>query len=471
MRQISLKRLVSQPEIVSLLDQFLPDIEKHICIETIEGKIVFGNLTNFVDRLPDRSSIMLAGEVIGAVVSNEKTVQIAHLLSYLAEQEQSKKSLAKEVLDKYRELNLLSSLSQHLAACFDLKEIGNLVLAETQKIINLSSASIMLLKDQELEIIASIGLESQIKTNLTAVTGIVGRILESGQAEIVNNVKNDPSFIQGYLPISSLICAPIYSKGKVIGVLNISHQEPINYMSQDLKFVIHITSLASSAIENALMHKHQIEEAKIQSQLERYVPAQLVNAIIASKGQISLAPAKRKITILFTDIRGFTTKCEELPAEQIVGYLNEYFTQMVDVIFSEEGTVNKFVGDMIVAMFGAPYQLIDAEKRAIEAAIRMQLRLKNMSNQWIKENFLTGIGISSGDVVVGNIGTPQHQDYTAIGDEVNLASRLQSIAKGGQILVSHSVYQATKEYFTFQEMGQITVKGKHKSEDVFEVIY
>lgn len=144
---------------------------------------------------------------------------------------------------------------------------------------------------------------------------------------------------------------------------------------------------------------------------------------------------------------------------------------MVDVIFTHEGTVNKFVGDMIVSMFGAPNKLVDSERKAIETAIAMQQRLRNFPGDWIRENFITGIGISSGEVIVGNIGSPQHMDYTAIGDQVNVASRLQSIAQGGQILVSRSIYDLTQELFDFKEVGFVKVKGKKTKVEIFEVIY
>jgi len=133
--------------------------------------------------------------------------------------------------------------------------------------------------------------------------------------------------------------------------------------------------------------------------------------------------------------------------------------------------VNKFVGDMIVALFGAPFEVENHEICAIESAIAMQQRICAIPIEWIRSHFLTGIGISSGRVIVGNIGSPQHMDYTAIGDEVNVASRLQSIAQGGQILVNRTVYEAAKSAFSFREVGTLTVKGKSQTVDVFEVLY
>jgi adenylate cyclase len=261
------------------------------------------------------------------------------------------------------------------------------------------------------------------------------------------------------------------TKDRTIGVVNISNSESVSYTSQDLKLFTAIVTQASGAIENAILHENKLREQRIKNNLERYLSPQVAEAVINEKDEVSLTTSKRKIAMLFSDIRNFTTKCEELEPEQLVAYLNEYFTQMVDVIFNHQGTVNKFVGDMIVAMFGAPSAIADREYWAIASAINMQKRIKNLPIDWIRENFITGIGISSGDVIVGNIGSPQHMDYTAIGDEMNIASRLQGLAKGGQILVTRSVYEATQSNFKFREFGTLPIKGKKNLVEIFEVIY
>jgi adenylate cyclase len=144
---------------------------------------------------------------------------------------------------------------------------------------------------------------------------------------------------------------------------------------------------------------------------------------------------------------------------------------MVEEIFRSRGTVNKFVGDMIVALFGAPVHMENAETAAIRAAVHMQKRLQSLDDAWIRAHFHTGVGVSAGRVVVGNIGSPRHMDYTAIGDEVNVASRLQAEAKGGQILVSRTVYEAGRDVFSFRPMGPIRVKGKQKPVETYEVLY
>ncbi len=470
MVQVNLKRLISQKQVLSVLHELSDILATPIAIQDVNGVMLMGQ-----DSQAECYAIELAGEVIGWVSGAPMVVVIAHLLSHLAEKEVEKKTLANEVLDKYREINLLYKLSEKIATCLDPTEVAELAIEEAMRLIKGTSASVMLLHPdtRRLEIVAGYGSAAPLKgkVSLEPGRGIAGSVLISGKAEIVNDVNADPRFAPGVNRVTSLMCAPLKTSQESIGVINVSGEEPTVYSAQDLKLLTTVASQAAAAIENALLHQSRLREERIKSQLERYIPAQLVQAIIESKGDISLAPARKPITVLFSDIRNFTTKCEELEAEVIVGYLNEYFTHMVDVIFTHEGTVNKFVGDMIVAMFGAPSTLENNEERAIAAAIAMQHRIQNIPILWIRENFITGIGITSGKVVVGNIGSLQHMDYTAIGDEVNLASRLQSIAQGGQILVSRSVYEATQHVYNYRAFGTLNVKGKKNEVEVFEVVY
>ena len=470
MTKISLKRLIHKKEVEAIINDISNVMKMPLCISDAEGKVLMGKAsTHSSNRYP----VQLGNQVIGWVTGLENASIVASLLTYLANQELEKKNLARETLDKYKEINLLYNISGKLSACLDVKEIAKLVIDEATRLIQATSASAMLLNEKtgKLEIIAAFGQAYESKLTLLPSEGIAGSVFLTGRAEILNDVESDPRFVRTANKVKSLICAPLKTQNAVIGVLNISTEEPVNYTAQDLKLLIALASQAASAIENALLHENKLKEERIKNNLERYVSAQLVQAILDSKEGISLAPAKKDIAILFSDIRNFTTKCEELAPEAIVEYLNEYFTHMVEVIFSNGGTVNKFVGDMIVAMFGAPSKLVNSEQRAIETAIEMQNRIKAIPVPWIRQNFITGIGISSGEVVVGNVGSPQHMDYTAIGDKVNIASRLQAMAKGEQILVSRRIYETTQNIFEFKEVGLVQVKGKKKPIEVFEVIY
>jgi len=462
MASVNLKKILLKGEVLSLLRGLVPTLISQIVIQDLEGKILVADLgMESTDRKRADSEevslaentrkipVLLNDEILGWVIGVEKVEQVANFLNYLASREFERKTLAADALNKYREVSLLYTIASKMSNCLDVKEIGTLVIEEASRLINSTSASVMLHNEKSnyLEITAAKGTAERIKDlKISANKGIAGHVFVSGKPEVVNDVTQDPRYIINETESYALICVPILTKDKILGVVN-------------------------RAIENALLHENKLREERIKNNLERYLSPQVAQAVINEKEEVSLTTSKRKIAMLFSDIRNFTTKCEELEPEQLVDYLNEYFTQMVEVIFSHQGTVNKFVGDMIVAMFGAPSSIADREYWAIAAAINMQKRIKNLPIEWIRDNFITGIGISSGDVIVGNIGSPQHMDYTAIGDEMNIASRLQGLAKGGQILVTRSVYEATQTNFQFREFGTLPVKGKKKLVEVFEVMY
>jgi adenylate cyclase len=199
----------------------------------------------------------------------------------------------------------------------------------------------------------------------------------------------------------------------------------------------------------------------VKATFAHYVSQQVMDSILKSGAEIQLSGDRRRITVLFCDIRGFTTMSEKLTPEKVVKLLNEYFESMVEVIFRNEGTLDKFIGDGMMVLFGAPK---DDPYHAVKTAIEMQSELRCLAEKWKAEGVVirSGVGINSGPAVVGNIGSSRRMDYTAIGDTVNLASRLESATKdlGVGILVSEYTYVALKGTFRFKEMGSIRVKGR-----------
>lgn len=206
------------------------------------------------------------------------------------------------------------------------------------------------------------------------------------------------------------------------------------------------------------------ERDRVKSTFARYVSHQVMDSILKSGAEISLSGNRRRITVLFCDIRGFSTMSEKLPPEKVVKLLNEYFESMVEVVFRNNGTLDKFIGDGMMVLFGAPEDDIYQEEHAMRTAIEMQEELRRLAEKWKSEGVVihSGVGINSGPAVVGNIGSTRRMEYTAIGDTVNLASRLESATKdlGVGILVSEYTYIALKGAFRFKEMGSIHVKGR-----------
>jgi adenylate cyclase len=490
MASVSLNKILLKGEELSLLRGLIATLTTPIVIQDHQGKILVTDLgiefskeqDQRIEHIHDDIScekpkqkvpIVLDTEILGWVVGNEQVQQVANFINYLAKREFERKTLTADTLDKYREISLLYTIAKKMSNCLDIEEIGTLLIEEASRLIESTSASVMLYNKQSsyLEIVSAKGSAQDNRLKILPNQGIAGNVFVTGNPELINDVMKDPRYINSKYEQYALICVPIVTKDRILGVVNISNSQVFNYTSKDLKLFTALVTQASGAIENALLHESKLREEKIKNNLERYLSPQVAKAVIDSAEEISLTTSKRRIAMLFSDIRNFTTKCEELEPEKLVSYLNEYFTQMVDVIFNHQGTVNKFVGDMIVAMFGAPSAIADREYWAIAAAINMQKRIKELPIEWIRQNFITGIGISSGDVIVGNIGSPQHMDYTAIGDEMNIASRLQGLAQGGQILVTRSVYEATQTNFQFREFGTLPVKGKKNLVEIFEVIY
>jgi adenylate cyclase len=206
-----------------------------------------------------------------------------------------------------------------------------------------------------------------------------------------------------------------------------------------------------------------------------YVPPQLVNEIIKDPESLKLGGQKRVISVLFSDIRGFTTISESMSPEKLVTLLNEYLTPMTQIVFDERGTLDKYIGDAVMAIYNAPVDLPMHPKRACTTALQMIAILPELNTGWQKRGFPPiniGIGINTGEAVVGNMGADIRFDYTAIGDTVNLSARLEGMTKlyGVKIIISEHTYRDTKEDFVFRDLDLVRVKGKTKPVAILELI-
>ena len=216
------------------------------------------------------------------------------------------------------------------------------------------------------------------------------------------------------------------------------------------------------------------EKQRVKKIFQRYVSRDVCDQLMDNPALASLGGQRRDMSVLFSDIRGFTSVSERGEPEEIVAQLNEYFSRMVPVVFAHRGTVDKFVGDMIMALFGAP--LVDPQhaEHAVQTAVAMVEELHRMNAEWTEAGRPTldiGIGINSGDMVAGNIGSETIMSYTVIGDNVNLGSRLESLNKqfGSRIIISAATRQRLQGRYDIRPLGGVTVKGKTQSVDIFEV--
>jgi adenylate cyclase len=215
------------------------------------------------------------------------------------------------------------------------------------------------------------------------------------------------------------------------------------------------------------------ERDKLRTTFGKYMTQTVMDHLL--KGKVALGGETLTVTILFTDIRSFTTISESMSAHELVALLNEYFTEMVGVVIQESGVVDKYIGDAIMAVFGAPVPKADDAVRAVRAAVRMREGLVKLNERLAargKPIINTGIGIHTGEVVAGNIGSEARMEYTVIGDAVNLASRLESSTKelNAAILISDDTFKACGDEFETRPIREITVKGRTKPVMTYEVL-
>jgi len=221
------------------------------------------------------------------------------------------------------------------------------------------------------------------------------------------------------------------------------------------------------------MAKNLREKEKIKRAFSSYVARQVVDEILKHPDQITFSGERRDVTVMFCDMRGFTSLTERLSPEEVVSALNDFYSLMIDLTVKNNGTINKFLGDAVMAIFGAPTAYPDHCARAVETALAMQAGVAKLSAKRIaqgKEPITIGIGISAGEAIAGTVGTEDQMEYTVIGDRVNLAARLESIAKPGQILVSEPTFQQVADRVAANCLGTIYVKGKDEPVAVFEIL-
>jgi adenylate cyclase len=274
--------------------------------------------------------------------------------------------------------------------------------------------------------------------------------------------------------VRSAMCVPLLdSEGRPLGVLYVdSNARTTRFGDDDLAFLVAFAGLAAVAIENAQFALRLRQEAVVRSNFERFFTPQLAERIATAPDAVRLGGDKRRVTVLFSDIRGFTALSETMNPDTMARLLTEYFTEMVDCVFRHGGTLDKFIGDAVMAQWGAPLGAPDDADRALAAAIDMQRALGTLNARWSAEGrpvLAVGIGLNTGEAFAGNIGAERRLEYTVIGDTVNTASRLCAAADGGEILVSEALRAALGQAPPLQPRAPLTLKGKAQPVPVYAV--
>lgn len=273
--------------------------------------------------------------------------------------------------------------------------------------------------------------------------------------------------------VRSTICAPLFTESGVHGALYADRLDPFSsFKPDDLELISAVAAQTAIAVENVRAHERLAKEEVARANYSRFLPEYVVTQMLENPDSFKLGGVMQTITILFADIRGFTRISEHASPEKIVDLLNRYFSAMTEIIFAHGGTLDKYLGDGLMALFGAPTATPKDAANALSAAVAMQRRMISINTELREEGFPEigiGIGLHTGEVTVGYIGSERRSEYTAIGDAVNTSSRLESNAKGGQILVSEATAKAAKSRYELTPRDPISVKNREQPVPLFEV--
>ncbi len=278
-----------------------------------------------------------------------------------------------------------------------------------------------------------------------------------------------------YLPSGVLLSLSLF----LIGGAAYSYLSYYLFKNQNfwLETVAPLFSWSTVFVAGIFYHRYMEAKEKkfVKDTFSRYVSPQIVKELLSKPDLLKLGGHKKDVTVIFSDIRSFTTLSEGMDPEELVNFLNEYLSEMTGIIFKHRGVVDKYIGDAIMAFWGAPIDDPDHPVLACETALEMLERLKDLNKRWReqgKKEISIGIGINSGEVTVGNMGSNVRFDYTVMGDNVNLASRLEGINKQykTRIVLSQFTYERVKDRFVTRKLDRVAVKGKKKPVEIYDLV-
>ena len=384
------------------------------------------------------------------------------------------------VAEAYRtqqKLEKLVDVSKELTRTVSVEALLERIADHAAKILDIDRVSILLL-DEAGELVPKVSRDRYGSTlGRTVPQSIARNVVEQQLAVLSDNAGEDQRFGgQSILVqrVRSAMCVPLIGKEKVLGVLYVDNVTTTHrFGDEDLAFLIAFSGIAAVAIENSQYAERIRQESIVRSNFERYFAPQLAARIATSPDAAKLGGEKKKVAVLFSDIRGFTPLSETMNPDEIATLLSEYFTEMVECVFRNGGTLDKFMGDAVMAQWGAPIGEKDDADRAMRAAIDMMSELQMLNEKWRAQGrpeLQIGIGLTYGEAFAGNIGSERRLEFTVIGDTVNTAARLCKEAEGGEILISDGMRRALSKAPKLRERPPLEVKGKSSALAVYSVV-
>jgi adenylate cyclase len=444
--------------------------------KTLEGKIVLDE---------DRPLSEEAGTIIRSVGELSRLLSTTDTKGGVAAADAKKAPDVVEIEKSNRILKVLTKVAETLIAVRPVEEVLEQVMDIVFEHVPSDRGFLMLQEEPDNKLVPMVikhrnpgsGIDSG---KITISKTIADRVMKDRVSILTSDAMVDPRFGAGdsirFHGIRSAMCAPLWNKDQVIGIIHVDSPMLTNcFTLNDLDLLTALANYAAVAVERARLNQKILAEEKKRERLGRFLSPQVTQRILNasdSQGAALGVPEVKEVSILFADIVGFTSMSEKMSPAAVALFLNDYLSRMTDVIFKYEGTLDKYIGDAIMAVYGAPLDMPDHAARAVKSALEMQERLTEFNSER-KEgpNIRIRIGINSGKAVAGEIGSINKKEYTVLGDTVNTASRLESsVAKPGMVVIGENTHNAVIDQFECRSMGSFTLKGKEKVVSVFEVI-
>ena len=435
---------------------------------------------------PQKSCLSDSEELLATIVSGKAQKKLARPLPTFAKKETIEAHADVSTLERMNKvLFVLYEVSRQLNSSLDFNELMNKIMDLLFMVINADYGSLVLLDHKGGIELIPVVMKSRddklkIKGELKISRTIIDKVIKDKVALLTSDAMEDTRLGAAASIVTkgirSAMCVPLWEKDEVIGAIQLNSTRLDNlFTMDDLELLKTIGCQMAMIIGQARLNQQIREEEHMRERLERFHSPQVIEMIIKGsyEAQDDFMEAKElTATILFTDMVSFTPLSETMHPREINQLLNQYFSLMTDIIFEHNGTLDKYIGDGLMAVFGAPMEKKDDAQRAVQAALDIRkafLEMMRKSDSGVK--FDMRIGLNTGRVVAGNIGSPKRLDYTVIGDPVNTASRLESIAKPNQILIGEETYKKIKgKKFNIKKIGPTKLKGKKEEILVYEVL-
>jgi len=393
------------------------------------------------------------------------------------------KAALKEENTRLRTLIPLFSLGEKFIASHSEEEIFNELIETIFRQTGSQRISIMIYDEKEgcLRMKAARGIKEDMMPEIRVMPGekIAGKVFETGEPLILNGgPEENPGFahLLKSRDIVAAISFPLKAKDRRLGVLNISKiGKGAPFSSSDIELLSIICGQAVMALENLRVMEEKTEKIRVRTILEQYVSPEVANILISHGQDLMGVGEKKRITVLFADIRNFTPLVQNLPLEALRAFLNEFFRLLSEIIFKFNGTLDKFMGDAMLILFGAPIHLKSPENSAMSSAVMMHKKFQELKEKWTAENRVIdqiglGVGISSGEMFIGNVGSQKRFDFTVLGVDVNIAQRLAMEAASGEILITQSVKIEMGPEFHIGNESSRSLKGIKTPISVYSIV-